>query len=492
MFVCNKVDTSAGAEKFDTRSSDELDSDEEETTTKIGKERTVFSQLQNHGLIAETDTYYNCSCFYGISAHNVREDRRKNKTSKASEAFSKFEGGLLAALDETVKLQSKQAVDKLILLQMNIVHAMGRTRRELPNALFGSSLEFDTAKSIGKSLHETLISAIANEEKIGMLINCNFLDFEERFMLAADQYQCQHQGCSSGLEFEARTYYLLLVKEKQSKDQLTFTPRKEDAPFFRFLAVMKCLILDWTFNVLKRVFEAFFKRTTNDVEIHSRGIVNPVLRHAFEVAYGSLSTLKTQSAVSETGADVLSLLKTVVSNALRKILTKLLIEGLLHAIESTSSTDNFNLTDKLSRRKIIELIFSKFNRDAITASLCAACIKCLNAVHDAFYKVIHDLSRVNELVSASSSKLLHEMAIVHVPVVRHLVIRGLALQFLLTKGPLMLGPVLKSTKHCKIHNCSGWADDEGYQGVCVVKVIEEEKVDAEVWAQTPVDLFNVM
>ena len=462
-------------------------------TTKIDKERTVFSQLQNHGLIAETDTYYNCSCFYGISAHNVREDRRKSRTSKASEAFSRFEGGLLAALDETVKLQSKQAVNKLIQLQMNIVHAMGRTRRELPNALFGSSLvEFDTAKSIGKSLHETLISAVANEKKIGMLINCNFLDFEERFMLAADQYQCQHQGRSSGLEFEARTYYLLLVKEKQSKDQLTFTPRKEDAPFFRFLAVMKGQILDWTFNVLKRVFDAFFKRTTDHVDIHLRGIVNPLLRHAFEVAYGSLSTLKTQGAVSKMGADVFNFLKTEVSNALRKILTKLVIEGLLHAIESTSSTDNCNLTDKLSRRKIIELSFSKFDHDVITAALCAACTKCLTTVHDAFYEVIHDLSHINELISTSTSKQLHEMTIVYVPIAGLLVIRGLALQFLLTKGPLMLGPVLKSTKYCKIHDCSGWADDEGYQGACVVKVIEEENVDAEVWAQTPVDLFNVM
>ena len=162
MFVCNKVDTSAGAEQFDTRSSDELDSDEDETTTKFSKEKTVFSQLQEHGLIAETDTYNNCSCFYGISAQNVREDRRKKRSSKATEAFSKFEGGLLAALDETVKLQSKQAVGKLILLQMNVVHAMGRTRWELLKGLSGSALEFDTAKSIGKSLHETLISAIAN------------------------------------------------------------------------------------------------------------------------------------------------------------------------------------------------------------------------------------------------------------------------------------------------------------------------------------------
>lgn len=492
MFACNKVDTSAGAETFDARSSEDLDSDDEESTTKFDKQRIVFCQLQNHGLIADSDSYDTCSCFYGISAQNVREDRRKNASSKASEDFSKFQDGLLAILDQTVKLQAKQAVSKLIFLQMSIVQAMGRTKQDLPHKLFGSSLEFDTAKSIGKSLHETLISAIANKDKIGMLVNCNFLNLEERFKFVAEQYQFHSTEGLTGLAMKARTYYLLLVKEKQSKEQLNFTPRKEDASFLRFLVVMKELILDRTFNVLRRVVVEFLKRTTDHVELHSRRIVNPVLGFAFEIAYGS-GLPKTQSSLPEsvTGVDVLSLLKAMVSDALRKVLIRLLIEGLLHAIEWQSSNANCNLADKRGRRKIIELIFSKFNREVITDSLCAACRKCLGAVHDAFFKVMDDLSRVNDLVSTNTSQQLQEMAALYVPGVRYLVVRGLALQFLLRKGPLTPGPVLKSTKHGKIQDCSGWAD-EGCRGACVVKIVEEEMVEAEVWAQTSVDLFNTM
>ena len=488
------MDTSSGVETYDNQSSGELDSDDEESTTKkVDKQRIVFSQLQDHGLIAENDSYETCSCFYGISAKNAREDRRKKRSSTATEAFSKFEAGLLTILDGTVKLQAKQVVNKLILLQMSIVQAMTRTRRDLPGTLLGSSLEFDTAKSIGKSLHETLVSAIANKDKLGMLVNCNFLNLEERFMLVAEQYKCRSILRSlTTLELEARTFFLILVRENQDKEQLTFTPQKEDAPFLRFLVRMKEVILDRTFNVLKRVIEEFLKRTTEHVAFHSRRIDNPVLAYAFKVAYGS-GLPKMQSSLPEADVDVLNLLKAMVSDALRNVLTKLLSDGVLHAMtECRSPNNNYcNLADQQSRRTIMELIFSKFNREAITESLCAACTKCLKAVHDAFFKVIDDLSRVHDLVTTNTSRQLQEMAALYVPAVGHLLVQGLSLQFLLTKGPLALGPVLKSTKHGQLHESSGWVDGV-CSGACVVKVVEEEKVEADVWAQTSMDLFNTM
>ena len=74
MFVCDKVDTSAGAQTFDARSSDELGSDEEETERGVDKQKIVFAQLQHHRLIAISESYDSCSSFYGISAQNVRDD----------------------------------------------------------------------------------------------------------------------------------------------------------------------------------------------------------------------------------------------------------------------------------------------------------------------------------------------------------------------------------------------------------------------------------
>ena len=489
MFVCNKVDTSAGAQTFDARSSDELDSDEEKTERGVDKQKIVFAQLQHHGLIADSESYDSCSSFYGISAQNVREDRKKKTSSRATELFSKFEQGLLGVLEETVKRQAKQVVNKLIFLQTSLVRAMGRTRQVLLG-MFGSPSEFDTTKGVAKSLYDSLTSTIGSEEKIGMVVNCNLLNLQEKFIREAVHFHTTEQVYPEQ-ELEARVNGLLLLKEN-SKYHRKLTWNKEDVPFLRLLVIVTGLILDRTFNDLKRGFESFVNRAKEVIEVHSRNIINPLLRHAFGVAYGS-DLPKTESISSfphKPSLELPALLTPVVSKALRKVLREILIEGLLYAMEWKSSIANdFNMADAQSRRKILELIVSKFSSQRITHAICVACKSLLDAVHEAFLKVVDDLTGLNDLVSNKWSRQLEEMAALYIPSVRHLAVQGLALQFLLNHGPLTLGPELKSTKHGTIYGCSGWTGEVS-AGECVVKVIKEEKVEPDVWAQTAVDLIN--
>ncbi len=503
MFVCNKVDTSTGAETFDARSSDELDSDEEETVKKVDKQNIVFSQLQGHGLIAESESYETCSSFYGISAQNVREDRRRKICSKASELFSKFEDGLLGILEDTIKRQTKQVVGELIFLQMSLVHAMGRSRQAL-SRMFGSPLEFDTAKSVEKSLHTTLTETIASEEKIGMLVNCNVLGLEEKFMPAALQFRATVQvpvevssldrlvASLQELEDNLNFLYLLLsVTVKRPKYNFPVSLIENDAPFLRFLISMKGVILDKTFNDLRRTFEGFLRGVRNLVEVHSRNIVNPSLRHALDLAYGS-SLSRTKDSLSDQPSEGLfAHLTSLVSKVLRTVLTEVLIEGLIDAMEWKSSNANLNIADEQSRRKILELILSKFSTQRIAQAISVAFKEILEEVHNLFFKLMDSLTVFADVISNHSSQQLEEMAALYIPTVTHLVVQGFALQFLLNNGPLTLGQALKSTKHGMIHDCTGWAG-ESFTGDSVVKVIEEEKVEAEVWAQTAVDLINTM
>lgn len=191
MFVCNKVDTSAETHTFDSGS--DLDSDEEETRmrpdeeTSETKETIVFSQLKEHGLLDDSDKG---SCFFGISAKNTRRDRREHRNnSKARKAFAEFEDGLLAFLSENIRSQSIQAMKKLLLLQISIFMAMRGTRNNLPGTLFAISLELDKATNIGKSLHDKLMSTIANKELMRGLVNSSLQSLRGRFMSVADQYQ---------------------------------------------------------------------------------------------------------------------------------------------------------------------------------------------------------------------------------------------------------------------------------------------------------------
>ncbi|KAJ7365791.1 hypothetical protein OS493_002510 [Desmophyllum pertusum] len=486
MFLCNKVDTSTGEEKFDTRSSDELDSDDEaETPTKVDKQKTVFSQLQRHGFIADSESVDTCCSFYGISARNVREDRRNKTCSRATEIFGKFEDSLLNILEETVKRQAQQVVSKLIFLQMSLVHAMNRTEQSLPH-IFGSPLEFDTAKSVEKSLFTTLTAAIASEDKIGMLVNCNLLSLEEKLMSEAVQFNATMQ-VSPLQELDALMNYWALVQ----KHHFTFTANKEDAPFLRFLIEIKGAILDRTFNDFSRVFKGFLNRTKDLLELHSRKIVNPQLRRVLEDVYAgsSLSKPDKDFLPGKTPIELLELLKIAVSKVSRKLLSEVLIEGQLHAMEWKSSNANFNLADKQCRRKIVELIIVKFSPQRITHSVSVVVTDCLEVVHEGFLKIIDSLSDKNDRISNNWSQQLEEMAALHIPAVRRLAVQGFALQFLLNNGPLTLGPVLKSTKHGTIRHCIGWAASTGDS---VVKVIEEQNVEADVGVQPAVDLINAM
>ena len=72
-------------------------------------------------------------------------------------------------------------VNKLIFLQMNLVHSMDRTKKSLPN-IFGSQLDFDTAKRVERSLYTPLSSDIASEENVGVLVSSNLLSLKGKLM----------------------------------------------------------------------------------------------------------------------------------------------------------------------------------------------------------------------------------------------------------------------------------------------------------------------
>ena len=233
-------------------------------------------------------------------------------------------------------------------------------------------------------------------------------------------------------------------------------------------------------------FEEFLKGK-KDVELHSRNILNPQLRYTLSLAYGAKA--KT-SILQDQSPEELSLhLTSLVSKVLRRVLSEVLIEGLAHAMEWKSSNTDFNVADKPTRKKVLELILSKFSR--ITHSISVALQGRLEEAHTVFSKILDSLTVVNEVISNTSAHQLEEMTALYIPTVRHLVVQGFALQFLLNNGPLTLGPTIKPTKHRTIHGCTGWPGEVS-AGEFVVKVIEEEKVEPDVWAQTAVDLINTM
>jgi len=376
---------------------------------------------------------------------------------------------------------------------------MDRTKQNLPN-IFGSQLEFDTAKSVERSLYTTLTADIASEENVGELVSSNLRSLEEKVMLEALQFNATMHASAEVIpliaslqEFEDRLnhlYLLLRVKATRPKCHFPLDWNKDDAPFLRLLIAMKGVILDKTFNDLKRNFEEFLKGK-KDVQLHSRNILNPQLKYALSLAYGA--NAKTSTLQDESSEELSLHLTKLVSKVLRRVLSEVLIEGIAHAMEwkLKSSNADFNVADKPTRKKILELVLSKFSSQRITHSIVVALQDRLETAHIVFFKILDSLTVVNEVISNTSAHQLEEMTALYIPSLRHLVVQGFALQFLLNNGPLILGATLKATKHGTIHGCTGWTGEVS-AGEFVVKVIEEEKVEPDVWAQTAVDLINTM
>ena len=492
MFVCNKVDTSVETQTFDNRSGDDLDSDDEETRmpdeeTSETKETIVFSQLKKQGLLDDSDKG---SYFFGISAKNTRRDRKEpGSNSKAGKAFAEFKNGLLAFLSENIRSRSIHGVEKLLLLQISILQAMRRrTRNNLPGTLSALSLELDKATSIAKSLHDKLMSTIANKEPMGKLVNGSLQSLRERFMSVADQYQLCSKRQNTENELTARTFFFTnLVKKNHCKHQLPFSPKKEDIPFLRFLITIYGGIQDWTFNVLRCSLNKFMRKATVPIEMHTKMIYNLVIRQAFHSHYGTEHWPNRKSLLS--GVDFIY---TFASKKLREAVTELLIEGLFHAMEWKSSEANFRLGDEQTRGKIIDLILSKFNRQLITESLCKACADCLEMIHSVLLNVIKNNRVTNEVLLADvSQKLEREIAALHIPKMSLLTVETFALNFRVAIGPITLGPVLKRTKHSQLHDNCGWGN-MAHPEASVAKVIERGRVKPEIWSQTLVDLFDTM
>ena len=485
MFVCNKVDTSVQTQTYDNPSGDEPDSDDQETTET--KETIVFSQLKKQGLLDDSDKG---SYFFGISAKNTRRDRIEHRdNSKAREAFAEFKNGLLAFLSENIRSRSIHAVEKLLLLQISILQAMRRrTRNNLPGTLSAISLELDKATSIANSLHDELMSTIANKDPMGELVDGSLQSLRERFMSVADQYQLCSKRQNTENELRARTFFFKnLVRMNHCKHQLPFTPKKEDIPFLRFLITIYGGIQDWTFNVLRCSLNKFMREAKVPVEIHTKMIDNLVIHQAFHLHYGTGHWPKRNSLLS--GVDFIY---TFASKKLREAVTKLLIEGLFHAMKWKSSEANFRLGDEQTRRKIIELIHSKFDHKLITESLCKACANCLEKIHSDLLNVIKNIRVTNEVLLADvSQKLEREIAALYIPKMSLLTVETFALNFRVAIGPITLGPVLKRTKHSQLHDNCGWGNME-HPEASVAKVIERGKVNPEIWSQTLVDLFDTM
>lgn len=131
------------------------------------------------------------------------------------------------------------------------------------------------------------------------------------------------------------------------KENFKFILNKEDVFFFRFLIVLRGLVLDRIFNDLKWIFEGFVGRVKEIVEVYLRNIINLLFWYVFEVVYGlSLLKMKNSFLLNKFFLELFVFLIFVVSKVLRKVLLEIMIEGLFYVMEwKFLNVNDFNMVD---------------------------------------------------------------------------------------------------------------------------------------------------
>ena len=151
LFICNKVDTTKEAKKYDGRAVSRIDShdgnddgggssgcycdvddddngdedeDKEENReeqehegdgTVINKGKAVFNQLRDKFALGET--WETCPLYYSMSAKEVRKERLAKRKAESTKRFRRFQTSLQDHLGKVIKTQTRRVVQKLLVLQ---------------------------------------------------------------------------------------------------------------------------------------------------------------------------------------------------------------------------------------------------------------------------------------------------------------------------------------------------------------------------------------
>ena len=496
MFVCNKVDTPSEEDEYNKDSDEGAESVNEEDKSEVdsaksSKELDVFNQLKSENLVS-ADAIESHPFFHGISAREMRWARQNKKRNEAVVKFERFEQCLQETLEVAIKRETKRAVNKLLMLQGSFVAAVHQVRArhqsdsEVSRAGTLVPDVFEDVKQTEAAILNTLATFGANQRGIELAIERKLQSLEDKFVRKAECYKI---GKETTIRKDIETSTVL----RGSADVPLEALLSVNLPFLRFVEDMKEEILDETFNALK---DTLVKAMNDSIS----NVAEELIRLSGELQHPAIVQIFQRSYDIELSQDQSSQLLLVVLDGLLDSIDEIVTIAFRREISGPLSETfslwevprdiKADLRDKESRRKVVRLLLSNLNASHVAETVTGECRKSLEEMHSKFCRAILNLRGLIEVLSSDSvSPQLNDLQNVYTPRVRGLAVEGLALQFLMDKGPVVLGDCVPCASPSQFYECvsPNWC----YQGEpTVVKVVKKRDVVEEVWKRTSVDLIN--
>lgn len=486
MFVCNKVDITKEAKKFDD-DDEEVDPGEEKV---LDKEEIVFNQLKERKFLSG-ESWQMCDLFHAISAKEVREERRSpEREGEATWRFQRFQTYLQSLLGKVMKTQTSKVVQTLLLLQESFVNVVQVQRTLITQQASVIPDIVRKANEIETKLYESLKSVALNSEASKEKIMEQINNMKNEFVHEAEEYKTAN-------ERHLKREYQTMVKTALPalSAELLLLNGNKTIVLERFLSDMKGSILEKTCNALDTLVQTRMSdlvgELTRAIIDFNEYLAHPIVSRILEESCGMqfvVAKAETDRLLHIMLEGILDSVKEAASIALRREISVPLSSRQI----STYTTENVH--NKANRRSIVESLLETINEERVAEAVLEACRDRLQRMLETFQATTQFVASLQMAFEDSQMSSQLEVFRMHfTPQIRTLAVEGMALRYFQNRGPVELGSRIAKTRHGVIYECTSerWCRASP-SGQCVVKVLAKKDVGVNAWNQTAVDLVNMM
>ena len=524
LFICNKVDTTNEAKKYDCRTAARIDShddnddgggssgyycggddddndhedeqkeenreeqEHEEEAAVINKGEAVFNQLRDKFALGET--WETCPLYYTMSAKEVRQERLEREPAESTRRFQRFQASLQDHLGKIIKTQTRRVVQKLLVLQESFANVVQVQRTSITQKASVMPQILEKATKVQNKMVKSLSTIALESQKSKTVILKEMELLKGKISQEAEVYKVDKPKTLQ------REFQTMVKDELPSHMNDLLDVGVFDVAFAKFVGDMKSSILEKTCQTLENAVQVLMKDCVADLTIAVielyKDLSNPIVSRILEEIY-DFQFLAAKAETDQLLQHVMNALLDSISEVARIAFRTEISDPLSKCLcPEDLSIYNVDVRKKTTRRSICDALLATIDFNHVVDSVREACTSHLLKMHEQFMSALSLFTSLQEAFANSDlSWQLEEFRLHFTPQIRKLTVEGMALNFLQIFGTVTCGSSIAQARHGAIYECTSrrWCRASP-SGQCVVKTLYKRDVGERAWNQTAVDLVN--
>ena len=461
----------------------------EEEAAVINKGEAVFNQLRDKFALGET--WETCSCYYTMSAKEVRRERLERESAESTRRFQRFQASLQDHLGKVIKTQTRRVVQKLLVLQESFANVVQVQRTSITQKAYVMPQILEKAIKVQNKMVKSLSTITLESQKSKTMILKELELLKEKISQEAEVYKVDKP---KNLQREFQT----MVKDELPSYSNGLLDVAFDVAFAKFVGDLKSSILEKTCQTLENAVQVLMKDCVADLTIAVielyKDLSNPIVSRILEEIY-DFQFLAAKAETDQLLQHVMNALLDSISEVARIAFRTEISEPLSKCLcPEDLSIYNVDVREKTTRRSICDSLLATVDFNHVVESVREACTSHLLKMHEQFVASLALFRSLQDAFANSEMSSQLEVFRLHfTPQIRKLTVEGMALNFLQIFGTVTFGSPITKSRNGVIYECTSerWCR-ASLSGQCVVKALDKRDVGESAWNQTAVDLVDMM